>query len=123
MKKQMKKPLNEEFKRMQKLAGLNEKTAKENWSYLENQDFDIDDAFNSSPNKQSYEDILDVVKEYEDEEYLKSFISTFPKGEDINKEDWIEWSLSISDYDPEGYTYLNWISLSDPDVYKKAGIL
>ena len=110
MKKQI---LSEQFKRMQKLAGI----------IKENQEFDIDTAFNASPNKQSYEDMLDVVKEYEDEEYLNSFISTFSKGEPINKENWVEWSRSISDYDPEGYTYLNWISLSDPDVYKKAGVL
>jgi hypothetical protein len=109
----MKKPLNEEFKRMQALAGI----------IKENQDFDIDAAFNASPNEQPYEDMLDVIKEYEDEEHLNSFISTFPKGEPINKKNWVEWSRSVSDYDPEGYIYLNWISLSDPDVYRKAGIL
>ena len=112
MKKQQ---LSEEFKRMQKLAGL----INEN----EKNDFDINIAFNESPNEHSYEDMLNVVKDYEDEKYLNSFISTFPEGEPINKEKWIEWSRSISDYDPEGYTLLNWISLTDPDIYRKAGVL
>jgi hypothetical protein len=89
----------------------------------ENQEFNANQAYEKSPNEQTYKDMLDVVKEYEDEKYLKSFISTFPQGKSINKKEWEKWSRSMEDYDPEGYTYLNWISVSDPDVYKKAGVL
>jgi hypothetical protein len=88
----------------------------------QDEDFDIKAAFKSSPMSHSYEDMLDVVKGYEDETYLNSFISTFPKGRPVNKEKWVKWSRSVSDYDPEGYTLLNWISLTDPDIYSKAGL-
>jgi len=98
------------------------KVLKENEKYHD-EDFDIDAAFDASPNLHSYEDMLDVVKSYEDESYLSSFVSTFPKRKPITKNSWVKWSRSVEDYDPEGYTYLNWIFLSDPDVYRKAGVL
>jgi hypothetical protein len=108
----MKKLINE-FARMQKLAGL----------ITENQEFNVNQAYEKSPNEQTYKDMLDVVKEFEDEKYLKSFISTFPQGKSINKKEWEKWSRSMEDYDPEGYTYLNWISVSDPSIYTKAGVI
>jgi hypothetical protein len=112
----MEKQLIKEAKRLQELAGINEVKIQ---VYKE---FDIDQAFNQSPNEYSYEELLDVVDSYEDEKYFNSFISTFQPGQSINKEEWVRWNYSISDYDPEGYVRLNWISLSDPDVYSKAGV-
>jgi hypothetical protein len=99
---------------MQELAGIKAD---------QNEEFDIDQAFKQSPDEQSYDDMLDIVTQYEDDDDLNSFKSTFPKDQPVNKEKWVEWSRSISDYDPEGYTYLNWISVTDDDIFQKAGIL
>jgi hypothetical protein len=114
----MKKQLINEAKRFQELAGI--KSLNEN--DFTNDEFDVDQAFDQSPNEYSYEELLDVVDSYEDEKHLDSFKSTFKPGQSISKEEWVRWSRSVSDYDPEGYVYLNWISLSDPDIYSKARV-
>jgi len=120
----MKKQLINEAKRFQELAGirsLNE-NQEDNGDYDMGEKDEIDQAFDQSPNEYSYEELLDVVDSYEDEKHLDSFKSTFKPGQSISKEEWVRWSYSVSDYDPEGYAYLNWISLSDPDIYSKAGV-
>ena len=111
----MKKQLIKEAKRFQELAGIRKLN--------ENEDFDVEQAFEQSPNEYSYEELLGVVESYDDENDLNSFISTFKPGQSISKEEWVRWSRSISDYDPEGYVRLNWISLSDPNIFDKAGVL
>jgi hypothetical protein len=113
----MEKQLIKEAKRLQELAGINEVKIQ---VYKE---FDIEQAFEQSPNEYSYEELLGVVESYDDENDLNSFISTFQPGQSISKEEWVRWSRSISDYDPEGYVRLNWISLSDPNIFDKAGVL
>lgn len=121
----MTKQLINEAKRFQELAGikpLNENQENNGDYYIDGTD-EIESAFEQSPNEHSYEELLDVVDSYEDEKHLESFTSTFQPGQSISKEEWVRWSYSVSDYDPEGYVYLNWISLSDPDIYTKAGKL
>jgi len=87
--------------------------------------FDLRAAYDASPDTHSYDEMLDVVKDYEGPSFsaIKSFQDFFPEGKEITKDAWEEWSRTLDGgYDPEGYVYLNWISLTDPDIYEKAGL-
>jgi len=114
--------MNKEFLKMQKLAGLiteNQYNEKVNET-----EFDLKAAYDASPDTHSYEEMLSVVLDYESPDDTESFKKAFPEGKPVTKDAWEEWSRTIDGgYDPEGYVYLNWISLTDPDIYKKAGVL
>lgn len=128
--KKPKAPVNESFLKMQKLAGLITESQYKN-KVNEMDEFDDDDgfdltaAYDASPDTHSYEDMLAVASEYEGPGFdaAKSFQEFFPEGEEITKDAWEEWSRTLDGgHDPEGYVYLNWISLTDPDIYEKAGV-
>ena len=120
--------LNESFLKMQKLAGvITEAQYNSKKSLIEGEDdgFDLKAAYKTSPATQSYEDILDIVKGYESPGFnaAELFKKSFSPGKPVTKDAWEKWSSTIDGgYDPEGYVYLNWISLTDPDIYRKAGI-
>jgi len=84
---------------------------------------DLDAAFEAAPNI-SYNQVLDIFKSYEDEEILNDFKSEFPEGEDINKEDYSDFSITlIDDMSEVSYIQANWISVFDDTVYEKAGLV
>ena len=120
--------LNESFIKMQKLAGvITEAQYNQKKRLIEGEDdgFNLRAAYDASPDTQSYEDMLDVVKGYEGPDFnaAESFKEFFSPGKPVTKDAWEEWSRTLDGgYDPEGYVYLNWVSLTDPDIYKKAGI-
>ena len=109
-----------------------ENYAEKNWrmagkklNEMEDDGFDLNAAYDASPDTHSYEDILSVVSGYEGPDFnaVESFKESFPKGKPVTKDAWEEWSRTLDGgHDPEGYAYLNWISLTDPDIYKKAGV-
>lgn len=114
--------MNKEFLKMQKLAGLiTENQFRE--KVTENKEFDVSQAYDNSPDTHSYNDILGVVKDYDSDDAIESFEKSFSSDELVTKGAWEEWSRTLDGgYDPEGYVYLNWISLTDPDIYTKAGV-
>jgi hypothetical protein len=109
----MKTQLNE-IKRMQQLAGL----------INENKDYDLNAAFTASPASHSYDEVLDIFVSYEDEDILNKFKLSFPEGKDVTKNDFVKFAQStIDDMSEMDYIKANWISLTDDDVYEKAGLI
>jgi FMN phosphatase YigB (HAD superfamily) len=120
--------LNEEFQRMQKLAGiqLNESEINyddENFSDPMIYEYDntfLDSDFKSSSDYHEYNDVLEIIKSlknkkilgFDAEDVLEDFKSTFI-GEKISKENYLEF---INEYLPDEIkkSYLNkWIELEN----------
>jgi uncharacterized protein YjgD (DUF1641 family) len=90
----------------------------------EDNDYDLNDAFKAAEDKASYEDVLDIIKSYEDEDMLDKFTAEFPEGEDITKEDYSDFAITlIDDMSEVDFVQANWISIFDKDVYEKAGLI
>jgi hypothetical protein len=129
--------ISEEFSRMQKLAGIiSEIKAKsglfsvDDYYDEDTEEVDLNAAFQNAPTVASYKDVLDIIEYYEDErEYyedesiLDDFKSEFPEGEDISKDDYIDFTIDfIDDISEVKYIKANWISIFDDTVYEKAGL-
>ena len=57
----------------------------------------------------SYRKFLEVVKSYEDEEILKDFLDSYPKGQDISKSEYDKFTEKHFDLaDPEDHRGENW---------------
>ena len=90
----------------------------------EDEDYDLNAAFKASPMSHSYEDVLDIFKSYEDESILNNFKAKFPEGKDISRKDYGDFAMSmIDDMSEVSFIQANWISLTDDDVYTKAGLV
>ena len=128
--------LSEEFRKMQKLAGikLNENDEidydDENFSdpmidgYDDDDFIDLNLSFQESPEYHLYDKVLDIIESYEDKDILEDFKSTFFEDENVYKKNYSDF---LNDYiaDLEGKEYIkaNWISITDPDIYEKAGLV
>jgi hypothetical protein len=127
--------LNEEFQRMQKLAGiqLNENEINyndENFSdpmidgYNDDDFIDLNLAFEESPEYHSYNEVLDIIESYEDKDILEDFKLTFLEDEKVYKENYSDFLNDyIADMSEKEYIQANWISITDPDIYNKAGLV
>jgi hypothetical protein len=115
----MKQQINE-IKRMQQLAGLiNENEMMDD----EDEDFDLQAAFQASPMSHSYNEVLEIIESYEDESILNDFKAEFPEGEDISRKDYSNFAMNyVDDMSEVSNIQANWISISDPDIYDKAGL-
>jgi hypothetical protein len=92
--------------------------------YVEDIKFDLNQEFSKSPSQHSYEDVLEIIKSYEDESILNDFLSEFPKGKSISRADYSNFATSLVDDGSEmNFVQANWISISDPDIFKKAGLV
>ena len=118
----MKKQINE-IKRMQLLAGvITESKYRE--SLNEAEDFDLNATFKASPMSHSYNDVLDIFNSYEDDDILNAFKSKFPKDKDISKIDYLKFAKNyMDDMSEVANIQANWISITDDDVYEKAGLV
>jgi hypothetical protein len=122
--------ISEEFSRMQKLAGiLSEIKAKsglfsvDDYYDEDTEEVDLEAAFENAPTVASYKDVLDIIEYYEDESMLDDFKSEFPEGEDISKDDYIDFTIEfIDDISEIKYIKANWINIFDDTVYEKAGL-
>jgi hypothetical protein len=127
----MKQSLNEEFRRMQKLAGLiTESQYKVKLNEVDDEDFEDEDEFDlnaefkASPNEALYREVLKVFKEYEDDGIIEDFKAEFPKGEPVSKDDYSEFAMTlIDDMSEVAFIQANWISIFDEDIYEKAGLM
>jgi hypothetical protein len=128
--------LSEEFRKMQKLAGikLNENDEidydDENFSdpmidgYDDDDFIDLNLSFQESPDYHSYDEVLDIIKSYEDKDILEDFKSTFLEDEKVYKENYSDFLNDyIADMSEKEYIQANWISITDPDIYEKAGLV
>jgi hypothetical protein len=122
--------ISEEFSRMQKLAGIiSEIKAKsglfsvDDYYDEDTEEVDLEAAFENAPTVASYKDVLDIIEYYEDESMLDDFKSEFPEGEDISKDDYIDFTIEfIDDISEIKYIKANWINIFDDTVYEKAGL-
>jgi hypothetical protein len=122
--------ISEEFSRMQKLAGIiSEIKAKsglfsvDDYYDEDTEEVDLEAAFENAPTVASYKDVLDIIEYYEDESMLDDFKSEFPEGEDISKDDYIDFTIDfIDDISEVTYIKANWINIFDDTVYEKAGL-
>jgi len=95
-----------------------------NENEYEDEDYDLNDAFKAAPSVAPYEDVLDIIKSYEDEDMLDKFTAEFPEGEDITKEDYSDFAITLIDDSSEvSFIQANWISIFDKDVYEKAKLI
>ena len=135
--------LNKEFQRMQKLAGiqLNENYDDgidydginfndENFSdeFIDGEDdddfIDLNLAFEESPEYHSYDEVLDIIESYEDKDILEDFKLNFVEGEKVHKKDYSDFlNKYIADMSEKENIQANWISITDPNIYNKAGLV
>jgi hypothetical protein len=86
-------------------------------------DYDLDIEFKKAPNEASYNDVLDIMKSYEDESVLNDFKAEFSEGEPVNKKDYSDFAITlIDDMSEVSFIQANWISMFDEEVYDKAGL-
>jgi hypothetical protein len=87
-------------------------------------DYDLDIEFKKAPNEASYNDVLDIMKSYEDESVLNDFKAEFSEGEPVNKKDYSDFAMTlIDDMSEVSFIQANWINMFDEDVYDKAGLI
>jgi hypothetical protein len=104
------------FEHFTKGTSLNEEMEDE-------EEFDLNKAFAESPRIASYDDVLDVIESYEDEDILNDFKAEFPEGEPISRDDYSEFAMSlIDDMSEISFIQANWISMFDEDIFDKAGL-
>lgn len=88
------------------------------------EDLDLDVEFEKAPNEAPYDDVLDIIKSYEDESILNDFKAEFPEGKPVNKKDYSDFAMTlIDDMSEVSFIQANWISMFDEDIYDKAGLL
>jgi hypothetical protein len=103
-----------------KLTQLRQIIKEEISKVLKEESYFRDNEFENSPNMASYNDVLGIFKDYEDEEILSDFMRKFPKGKPISKKAYMDFAKShMSGYADAPYEELNWISLTDPNIFKK----
>ena len=123
--------MNKETLRMQMLAGIiteGQYRMKLNeagdWDDDDEDDFDLNQAFISSPEEHSYDEVLDIIRSYEDEGLLNKFNSTFPSTQSVKRDEYVKFLTSyIDDMSEMDYIKANWVSLTDDDIYEKAGLI
>jgi hypothetical protein len=55
---------------------------------------------------------------------LNDFKSEFPKNEFISRDDYSDFTMNyIDDMSEVPFIQDNWISITDPDIYEKAGLV
>ena len=90
----------------------------------DDEDFDLNAAFKSSPASHSYNDVLNIFTSYEDEDILNDFKAKFPKDKNINKIDYYKFAMEyIDDMSASSDIKANWISITDDDIFEKAGLV
>jgi len=121
--------MNKDFLKMQKLAGLitegqYKKQVNEMDEFDDEDEFDLNAAMKASPERHSYDEVLEVIKSYEDKNMLNDFINEFPQGKDISRNDYGQFCMQyVDDMSEQQYVQANWISITDPDIYEKAGLV
>jgi hypothetical protein len=135
--------LNEEFKRMQKLAGIqlnenyddgidydgiNYKDKNFSDAFIDGEDdddfIDLNLAFEESPEYHSYDEVLDIIESYEDKDILEDFKLNFVEGEKVHKKNYSDFlNKYIADMSEKENIQANWISITDPNIYNKAGLV
>jgi hypothetical protein len=86
-------------------------------------DYDLDIEFKNAPDEAPYNDVLDIMKSYEDESVLNDFKAEFSEGEPVKKKDYSRFAMTlIDDMSEVSFIQANWISMFDEEVYDKAGL-
>jgi len=118
--------MTQEQLRMQMLAGIiteSQYKAKLN----ENDEYSlVKQEFETSPNKASYNQVLDVINGFEgagDEEKIKDdFITRFSNSPSLSKEEYMDFLQRYSEGGDEVYHQMNWVSIFDPSIYDKVNL-
>jgi hypothetical protein len=113
--------MTQEQLRMQMLAGIiteGQYKVKLN----ENDEYSlVKQEFETSPNKASYNQVLDVINGFEgagDEEKIKDdFITRFSNSPSLSKEEYMDFLQRYSEGGDEVYHQMNWVSIFDPSIY------
>jgi len=99
----------------------------ENSSYKEiddegfDDDFDLNREFKKSQSKHSYDEVLEIIKSYENDNMINDFERQFKS---ISRNDYSDFIMRyIDDMSEVPYVQANWISITDPDIYNKAGLV
>jgi hypothetical protein len=130
--------LNEQFRRMQKLAGINEiKINNPNKPYDsyssrgyedENDPIDpVEVAFMQSPGYHSYKDVLDMTEGFESvldkddyDKMIEDFKNEFSGQTYISKHDYLDYGEKhIDDVTELQYVKANWVSITDPSIFTR----
>ena len=85
---------------------------------------DLNLAFEESPEYHSYDEVLDIIESYEDKDILEDFKLNFLEDEKVYKKDYSDFlNEYIADMSEKEYIQANWISITDPNIYNKAGLV
>ena len=85
---------------------------------------DLNVAFREAPDVASYKDVLGIIESYEDESILDDFKLEFVECEDISKDDYSYFSMSlIDDISEVGYIQANWIYIWDKEIFENAKLI
>jgi hypothetical protein len=112
-------PMDEAKYRWLKIAGL----LTEEYDEEENE-FDLSEEFDKSPNSAPYSDVLNIFESYEDPETIRDFEIRFEGQDTVSKHDYAKFAHDFIDDQSElDFVMANWISIWDDDIYEKAGLV
>jgi hypothetical protein len=84
-------------------------------------DFDLNREFKKSQSKHSYDEVLEIIRSYENDNMINDFERQFKS---ISRNDYSDFIMRyIDDMSEVPYVQANWISITDPDIYEKAGLV
>jgi hypothetical protein len=84
-------------------------------------DFDLNREFKKSQSKHSYDEVLEIIRSYENDNMINDFERQFKS---ISRNDYSDFIMRyIDDMSEVPYVQANWISITDPDIYNKAGLV
>jgi replicative superfamily II helicase len=113
-----------ENSRLGEIKAIPGNTGLSNFDDEDDDDFDLNDAYLNSQYVAPYEDVLNIIESYEDEDMLNDFINEFPEGEPINRTQYDNFVMDyIDDMSEVSFIQANWVSIWDDDIYEKAGLI
>jgi hypothetical protein len=110
--------------RLNEIKAIPGNTGLSNFSDENDDNFNLNDAYLNSQYVAPYEDVLDIIESYEDEDILNDFVNEFPEGEPINRTQYNDFVMNyIDDMSEVSFIQANWVNIWDDDIYEKAGLI
>ena len=105
--------MNEQIKRMQQLAGLlNENKNNDPYEIITTE-------YENTPNEASYNEVLNIIRSWEDNNIINDFQSEFLKGQPISKQEYYDFVSKYSEGGDYIYNMGNWIYIFDKTIYDR----
>lgn len=85
----------------------------------------IEKEYKSSPNEAPYNEVLEIIKSYEDDKILNIFIKKYQNKKTISKKEYLDFNKIHIDLTGDGWIFnlMNWVSIFDPTIYDRTGLI